>query len=315
MLNLKYSTMKKQVNYFIALMILAVFMSCESGMHAENELLTMKEDIAEEAYYEGAADIVDEEGIEMTEVSETEQQPPKPTSTVVFHSKNISQIIKKANISLSVDDYVKARKSIREFTKEYQAYVSDESETRTAYSVENYITIRVPNPYFEDLMENLSAIPGEILSRNVETEDVTQEFVDTKARIKAMRELETRYYALLKNAKNMEEVLRMEDYIRTVHADIESMEGRLRYLKDKVSYSTVDVHLQQYFDMPVAEAETPGFLAKAGDAFIAGWSGIITVIIGLLYIWPIIIIAIIATYIILYFEKKRAAKKRNKAIA
>jgi hypothetical protein len=45
----------------------------------------------------------------------------------------------------------------------------------------------------------------------------------------------------LKQANKVEEIVAIEKEIGNLRTDIESIEGRLKYLKDKVSYSTLNV--------------------------------------------------------------------------
>ena len=71
---------------------------------------------------------------------------------------------------------------------------------------------------------------------------MTEEFVDLKARLKAKKELEDRYLQLLEQAKNVKEMLEIERELSNIREEIEAKEGRLQYLQNKVTLSTIYIN-------------------------------------------------------------------------
>ncbi|MDR2691715.1 MAG: DUF4349 domain-containing protein [Dysgonamonadaceae bacterium] len=94
---------------------------------------------------------------------------------------------------------------------------------------------------FELLLDRIAQNAKKLDSKNITVSDLTEEFIDIEARIKTKKELENRYKELLKQANKVEEIVAIEKEIGNLRTDIESIEGRLKYLKDKVSYSTLNV--------------------------------------------------------------------------
>ena len=74
----------------------------------------------------------------------------------------------------------------------------------------------------------------------IDSQDVTEEYIDITARLKTKKELEARYLELLKKANKVEEIVSIEKEIGNLRSDIESIEGRLRYINNAVAYSTLD---------------------------------------------------------------------------
>ena len=95
--------------------------------------------------------------------------------------------------------------------------------------------IRVPADRFDELLLIIEPLASKIESKNINTQDVTEEFIDVETRLKTKKELETRYLEILKQAKTVTDIISIESQIATVRSEIESMEGRINYLKNQVS--------------------------------------------------------------------------------
>jgi hypothetical protein len=152
------------------------------------------------------------------------------------------------------------------------------------------------------LLEKIFKTAQKIESKNISALDVTEEFIDIEARIKTKKELENRYKELLKQAKKVEEILEIEREIGSLRSEIESAEGRLNYLKDRVSLSTLTVVFYEKLNSSF------GFTSKFGQAIQNGWTNLLWFFIGLANFWPFIIIGF--TIIIIY---KRLKGRKSKA--
>jgi Domain of unknown function (DUF4349) len=75
--------------------------------------------------------------------------------------------------------------------------------------------------------------------------------------------------------------------LNTVREEIESAEGRLRYLSSQVSYSTLT--LVFYKEKLGRGSSSQGFWSRLGDGFVGGWQTLLDIIIGLVAISPIVL--------------------------
>ena len=101
-------------------------------------------------------------------------------------------------------------------------------------------------------------------------------------------------------AKTVEDVLAAEEKIRVIQEEIESREGRLRYLKDNVSLSTIHIEMYEETEQKLAVVYEEGFFSKAKGGFANGWNFILGLLVGLINIWPILLIIIL----LILFRKK-----------
>ncbi|WP_438018576.1 DUF4349 domain-containing protein [Sorangium sp. So ce315] len=102
------------------------------------------------------------------------------------------------------------------------------------------ITIRVPAARFDEALKRLEGL-GDMLQRNVVAEDVTEEFLDLGVRIRNARAVRDRLEKLLEKATKVEESIQLERELARVTSELERLEGRLKYLRDRIAFSTLTV--------------------------------------------------------------------------
>jgi hypothetical protein len=126
----------------------------------------------------------------------------------------------------------KPKPSVEAICKELNAYISNESQNNYGERLQYNQMIRVPADQFDLLLQKIEGEAVNVESKNIHTQDVTEEFIDVEARLKTKKELETRYRELLKQAKTVQDIVSIEGQIAAVRSEIESMEGS-PYLPEK----------------------------------------------------------------------------------
>ncbi|GAB4283896.1 MAG: hypothetical protein Kow0068_08840 [Marinilabiliales bacterium] len=223
--------------------------------------------------------------------------------------KTPDKIIKTANISVEVKNYADALKQIKAAINKWGGYISSENENEYGYMISNYLTIRVESKNFENLVNDITVPVEKVVSKSITAMDVTEEFIDIEARLKTKREVEQRYMELLRKSTSVQDILYIEDKIRVIREEIEAKEGRLKYLKDQVSYSTINLDIKEYFQNDVNE---PGFFEKSGKALSSGWKGFLAFLIGLLYLWPLWLITGVGLYVLLKLLNRKKKRQQQK---
>jgi hypothetical protein len=165
------------------------------------------------------------------------------------------------------------------------------------------MVIRVPSENFQSFINGISEGVSYFDQNEITRQDVSEEFVDLEARLKAKRELEKRYLELLKQAKNVKEMLEIERELSNIREEIEAKQGRLQFLQNRVSMSTVNV---DFYTLTAETGITQSYGQKMINALKGGWDGISMFFLGLLYIWPLFVVILIAVLVI------RKLLKRNK---
>lgn len=153
-------------------------------------------------------------------------------------------LIRTANLQMEVDSAPDIARQITEKAAALGGYASDQSNSKIGedrYTVS--LTIRVPVHEFEGAIADLQEL-GTVLEFRSYTQDVSEEFVDTSARMKALERTEERLLDHLNRSAKLEDIIKAEQEIGRVRANIEQMQGRLRFLSNRVNYSTVHITLQ-----------------------------------------------------------------------
>jgi hypothetical protein len=102
------------------------------------------------------------------------------------------------------------------------------------------ITVRVPAARFDEVLAKVMAL-GDVLGRNVKVRDVTEEFFDLETRLKNQEAVLARLYALLDRASTVEDALKVEAELARVATEVEQLKGRLKLLRELVTFSTITV--------------------------------------------------------------------------
>lgn len=113
-----------------------------------------------------------------------------------------------------------------------------------AQQTDTTLTVRVPSRRFRRLMKGLEGL-GQVRARSVQTVDVSEEFHDLKVRLENLHATRTRIQKLLGQAKDLGEILVVEKELERVSAEIDSLEGRLRFLSSQAAFSTVTLGFQE----------------------------------------------------------------------
>ncbi len=269
------TTMKQTLKFCVVLFLAATYSCSQSQNLSETPSDTMSEKS------------VDTNKTEITEENTTVER----------------KIIKKGEITFETKNSTETRAIITKNISELKGYVSEDNIFDYKDKIQYRITIRVPAGNFELLLDRISQNVAKIDNKNVNTLDVTEEFIDVEARIKTKKEIENRYKELLKQANKVEEILAIEKEIGSLRTEIESVEGRLKYLEDKISYSTLTVVFYEKTSSPF------GFNSKMGQALKSGWTNLLWFFVALTNLWPFIIIGLATIFI--YKRYKKNKKKNN----
>ncbi len=216
-------------------------------------------------------------------------------------------IIRNANMSLIVDDVVGTRDEIAQLAERQGGYVVSSWISGEEEEMRGSISIRVTDENFEQTMVELRNLAVRVDSESTSSRDVTEEYIDLEARLKNAEATENQYLALMDRAEDVEDMLRIQDYLSRVRREIEQIKGQLTYLERTSSTSLITVQLQ------------PATTAK--PLVSAGWSileALKTAVRGIVIfgqwlatgaIWLLILLPIWGTVVgILYWRRHRKKK-------
>lgn len=223
------------------------------------------------------------------------------------------KIIKNANLNLAVDDYDQALDEIRAKVHVLNGYIANESENTIDRlgTKRGSLQVRIPQPQFESFLEGMPAL-GEMKYKEIYSQDVTEEYIDITGRLKALRTKEERLLDILTKSGNLNEILAVENELANTRTQLESTEGRLRYLNNQTDFSTISITLEQMAvsTQQVTASGLKGVGQRAKAAFIEAINNIL-VGLGKLVVFLsaaipyLVVLALLGLLIIAIWRKKR----------
>ena len=207
------------------------------------------------------------------------------------------KIVYTATIELIVRDLDEALPQVEKLVAAHKGYIS-KSEVRNDTGTRRVATfaIRVPVDAFAPTREGL--LPLGTPERNaLDSQDVTEEYVDVQARIKNLKEQEDKLNELLKEKRKeekLEDVIKVSDRIAEVRRDVERVQGRLNYLANMTTLATINLTLKEIKDYKPPTAPTFGSRAtatfeKSWDTLVEFGQGLALFVVGLGPWLPILI--------------------------
>ena len=218
---------------------------------------------------------------------------------------NKKKIIKDGNISVKTNDINASKKGINDLLKKLNAYFESEDLQNNDQSISYNLKIRVPAENFEKLISTLENGEDEIKSKSIQAREVTEEYVDIGTRLKNKREYLKKYKELLFKASTIKDILAIEENVRTLQEEIESKEGRLKYLNDQISFSTLNLNIYKEKEFVYKPQIQDKFSERAKTSLSRGWISVVELVLWTITIWPFILLILVAIILIRRVIKRR----------
>jgi hypothetical protein len=223
-------------------------------------------------------------------------------------------IIRKGTMSLETEKFDESEKAITGLAAGLNGYITNSgSSTNTSGKKQGTIEARIPSKNFDAFISEAGKT-GKVMSLNVTGNDITEEFIDIDARCKTQKALEDRLIKLLdEKAAKLTDVVEVEEKLAGVRAKIESMEGRMRYLKSQSEFSTLTISI---FEPSLLQTSTGGgFFYEIEEAIKKGINGFTDVLTGLITFViafsPVLLIGSLMLLLIRKYIRNRKIKKAD----
>ena len=299
---------------FIALTAIALFISCKNENKSKNDSPAVVETDLKTIQPSNPQGDLNKSGIvgNLSDTIAAPQEGPgkakQNQQTPLIKQDWDKKIIKTANLNLEVKDYNAYNSSLREKLKQFGGYIAQEEQSQSEYKIENILTIKIPVDQFDDAVNSISSNVKELNEKKITSEDVTMEVIDTRSRLETKKQVRLRYLDLLKQARNMEEILSVQSEINGIQEQIESAAGRMEYLQHSSSFSTIHLTFYKVLNGAAIDSDKPTFSTRITNAFRFGWNWIGELSIGIVSIWPLLL-AVVG--IIIFYKRANRSKPKQ----
>ncbi len=284
-----------------AIVFSAVFTGCKSSRA--------------ESFVDSKAGVYEENEVMMEEAQEAmavEEKAAAGDDRISYSEAQLTDrmIIKSAYLELEikVGEFENTLFRLTSLAEQSGGFVSS---TRSYSNPEGNLTsgnimIRIPEGKYNLAIDKIKEM-GSVRNISISGQDVTQEYVDLESRLKNMKAQEEILLELMKQSKNVADSIEVQRELSYVQGEIEVIKGRMNYLGNMVSFSSIEVYL--YEPEAIAPTSNWGFVeaVKSGIRLaVRVFNGIITFFI---VISPVVIL--IAIILVIIWLALRARKKRR----
>lgn len=235
---------------------------------------------------------------------------PMPPTAGETAAEVDQKIIKNGSIRMTVDDVSGSSDRITAIAMAKGGFVQGSSSSeRTDGSHEGYVTVRVPAKDFEATMTEIKALAKLVRNDSTNSQDVTEQYTDLEAQLRNAKRQEETYLAVLAKASTVEDILKVQERLGYIRGTIESLEGRMKYLENVTSYSTINVTLEEepVVRLPTKEFRPTAAMKEAVQALVGAFQKLVEAL-----IWIVIVGGGIAAPIALLAFVARAGVRRAK---
>lgn len=225
--------------------------------------------------------------------ADVKEAPPEPVDL---------KLIKEGTVAFETESINETRKIILKAVERYKGYISSEQEIKHPSRYSTTLVIRVPAANFDILLNDATSGVERFETKEITVHDVSEEYVDIAARVKTKKELENRFIELLKKSKTVTEAIEIEKQIAALRGEIESIEGRMRYLDNRVSLSTLTMVINE----PIEGESELG--RRFSDAFGRGLDILTGFFVFLINIWPFLLIGALAVFGLRVYRRRKAGR-------
>jgi hypothetical protein len=219
------------------------------------------------------------------------------------------QIVQTASVRLSVqrgrfDETVDEARSIAAGLAGF-VVSSSASQGSAQRLVRGTLVLRIPARNYAEAMKALASL-GRVEARRENGQDVSQEYVDLRARTRQLQAVESQLLELLDRANTVGAALAVQQQLSQVQLDLEQARGRLQYLDDQVAFSTISLDLyERVLPVPKSGGDRFGIVdawSKAAAGFLAvlGWTFVVLATAA-----PLVLILAVALFLARVAFRKR----------
>jgi hypothetical protein len=182
------------------------------------------------------------------------------------------KIIKTGYLTFVVDDVSQSMVDITTLAGTLEGFVQSSSMYEQEDGTKTGdITLRIPSVSFETGLQSLKDLAVFVSYESTSGTDVTEEYTDYVARLTTAQAQEAAYLLILNRANTVEEILQVQEALGQIRTEIEILEGHLKYLDDRTTYSTISVSLSEeaLVTIPSKEFRPWSAVKQAAQALVA----------------------------------------------
>ena len=241
--------------------------------------------VTDEDYYYDEAKAAESEAMVTNETGGSDSADPVLTS---------EKLVYRGSLTIETLTYTETVANIRERIASYNGIIESEYGTnndRSWYRPDmgkgtSYMnmTVRIPTASFQAFMDDMEGT-GKVTGRSVNVENISRQYADNAALIKALQTQEERLLEMMDKAETIEDMIAVEARLTDVQAQLNQKMSYQNRMDTDVNYSTVDLSIKEVLEYtPDPDIERRGtFAYRLQNTFKQTWKSFLNLLEGLLF--------------------------------
>ena len=167
------------------------------------------------------------------------------------------QLVKTAELSLRLDSIDKAMVQLRQIVQSKQGDIYNFQDDRLPENGRNHqatLMLKVPSNTLENTLAEIAKL-GRVESQGIKSDDVSQQLVDTDARLKNLRQQEYLTRKIMDRSGSVKDILAVSKELATIRDQIERLDATVKNLRQQVAYSTINLRIEEsQSTLPIGDA-------------------------------------------------------------
>ena len=226
------------------------------------------------------------------------------------------KMIREGHVSMRVKDLDESRGALTDLVTNSGGFISNVYFNRTGTNHRMELTFRIPSEGFLEFVASLREM-GTILSENIESKDVTDQWVDLGRRIETKEKLATRLEELIRNKSyQFRDLLKVEEELARLRLEIEQLKGSLRGLDDRIALSTLVVELHQEVGQKIVAPDSVfapmiNAIENAGPRLQGSFRGLLAAVAALMNLFIVLLPWVIPGLLVFYGSRAAIRRMRS----
>ena len=302
--------MKKKMLGLLFLSIMLVLSACSASDEASESKESYDQDMSDkESSNEYATEEMENVAENTSQANDSDDAAEVSTEGAVVSTNRM--IIHQASLSVTVKELDKAQANIEQKVAHYGGYIVESNVYKEDDQTSSgNMVVRIPEKHFEKFLADAEGQAAKVIERSVTGQDVTEQYVDLQSRVKSKRAVEERLLSFMSNAQKTEDLLKISADLAKVQEEIEVMVGKMKYLENQTSFSTVEILMyENKVVVPEIESKelntwekTKKQLATSTNSLLAAGSALVVFFIGNL---PVLFILTLIGLGVYWFVRKK----------
>ncbi len=247
-----------------------------------------------------------------------EQENPALDTSIAYNRK----IIKTGEMHIQTKEFKACVEALGEKVLSLGGYIQDSNIQGNNYynEYENMryanLTVCLPQEHFDSFINSPQEY-GNVTNTATNSQDITNQYVDTEIRLKSLKTRHERLLALLEKSGSLEELFQIEKELGDVTYELEIAEGTLQKYDQLVNMSTIHIAIQEVQKLQEVRP-TVTFKDRLATTFNKSIEGMVdlgqNILLMLVAVIPYLFILIPIGVLIIFIMRYFGKRVRNKAV-